>query len=45
MIRRLKRTVLDQLPPKRRQRVQIETTDNKVWGLCGAGVNGERVTE
>ena len=30
MVRRLKRAVLDQLPPKRRQRVQIDTADDKV---------------
>lgn len=39
MIRRLKRDVLDQLPPKRRQRVRIEIPESAVR-LVKGGVWG-----
>ncbi|EGD72110.1 hypothetical protein PTSG_11548 [Salpingoeca rosetta] len=39
MIRRLKKDVLSQLPPKRRQRVTVEVTNKKLCKLLEAGFN------
>lgn len=45
MVRRLKSLVLDQLPPKRRQRVTIEIHDEKLLQIMQASFNELRALD